>query len=88
MRITDVKIYPVNEDKLKAFATIVFDESFIVKDLKLISGNTGLFVAMPNKKRKDGTFRDTVHPINPDTRIMIEESIIQKYNEVCKVGNC
>ena len=55
MEITEVKVYPVEEDKLKAFATIVFDECFIVKDLKVIRGNTGLFVAMPNKKRNGGT---------------------------------
>jgi len=81
MEITEVKVYPVEEDKLKAFATIVFDECFIVKDLKVIRGNTGLFVAMPNKKRKDGTFKDTVHPIKPEMRQMIEDSILARYHQ-------
>jgi stage V sporulation protein G len=59
MEITEVRVFPMNEDQLKAYATVTFDDCFVVRDLKVISGNTGLFVAMPSKKRKDGTFKDT-----------------------------
>jgi len=79
MKITDVKVFPVDEDKLKAYATITFDNCFIVRDLKVISGNKGYFIAMPSKKRKDGTFRDVAHPLNSETRKMIEEAVLQVY---------
>ena len=64
MNITEVRVFPVGEERLKGYATIIFDDCFIVRDLKIINGNTGLFVAMPSKKRKDGTFKDTAHPLN------------------------
>ena len=56
MEVTEVRVFPVNEEKLKAYVTITFDDCFVVRDLKVINGNDGLFVAMPSKKRKDGTF--------------------------------
>jgi len=84
MEITEVKVFPVNEDKLKAFATITFDNCFVVRDLKIIHGNSGLFVAMPSKKRKDGTFKDTAHPLNVETRNMIESVVMDAYFEEAK----
>ena len=68
MDITDVKIFPVEEEKLKAYVTITLDHCFVVRDLKVIQGTTGLFVAMPAKKRKDGTYKDIAHPLNTDMR--------------------
>ncbi len=81
MEITDVKIYPVSEKKVKAYACIIFDECFIVRDLKIIDGNSKLFVAMPSKKMKDGSYRDTVHPLNSDTRQRIESRVLEAYKE-------
>ena len=81
MEITEVKVFPVNEDRLKAYATITFDNCFIIRDLKVINGNNGLFIAMPSKKRKDGTYRDTAHPLNNETRNMIQKNILEKYDE-------
>jgi stage V sporulation protein G len=80
MDITDVKVFPVDEDKLKAYATITFDNCFIVRDLKVIAGNKGFFIAMPSKKRKDGTFRDIAHPLNAETRARIEQSVLDVFN--------
>ena len=81
MKITEVKVYPARENgRLKAYATIVFDDSFIVRDLKIIDGNKGLFVSMPSRKRKDGSFRDIVHPLNSDMRKEIEDAVIKQYN--------
>src|SRR5262245_50323080 len=80
MDVTEVKVFPVNEDKLKAYATITFDNCFIVRDLKVIHGQSGLFVAMPSKKRKDGTYKDTAHPINSETRAMIETRVLDEYD--------
>ena len=80
MQLTEVKVYPVTDDeKLKGYATIVFDGCFVVRDLKIINGNSGLFVAMPSKKKKDGTYRDTAHPLNNETRQMIEEAVLGEY---------
>lgn len=87
MEITEVKVFPVPDgEKLKAYATIVFDNAFIIRDLKVIEGAKGLFVSMPSRKRKDGTFRDVVHPLNPETRSMIEERVIQEYKSVMDLG--
>jgi len=80
MKITEVKIYPVeNGGRLKAYATMVFDDSFIIRDLKVIEGEKGFFVSMPSRKRKDGTFRDIVHPLNSEMRSTVEETIVKEY---------
>ena len=81
MEITDVRIFPVDEKRVKAYASIVFDDCFIVRDLKVIQGESKFFVAMPSKKMKDGSFRDTVHPLNNVTRQMIEESVLGAYEQ-------
>ncbi len=74
-----MNIYLVNGEKLKAYATVIFDDAFVVRDMKIIHGNNGLFVAMPNKKTKDGTFRDVAHPLNKEMRKTIEESVLNHY---------
>ena len=50
-----------------------------MRDLKVINGNTGLFVAMPAKRRKDGTFKDIAHPLNSETRERMEKIILAEY---------
>lgn len=84
MEITEVKVFPVNEDKLKAYVTVIFENCFVVRDLKIINGNTGLFVAMPSKKRKDGTFRDIAHPLNSEMRSAMEQRILKEYEAELK----
>lgn len=87
MEITEVKVFSAKDGgRLKAYATVVFDNCFIIRDLKIIEGNKGLFVSMPSRKRKDGTFRDIVHPLNSETRQMIEQRIIQEFNTVAESG--
>lgn len=80
MDITDVKIFPVEEEKLKAYVTITLDDCFVVRDLKVIQGTSGLFVAMPAKKRKDGTYKDIAHPLNTDMRARMERVILDQYD--------
>jgi len=80
--VTEVRVFPVDEDKLRAYVTVTFDHCFVVRDLKLIRGNTGLFVSMPSKRRKDGTYKDIAHPLNNETRRMIEEKIIAEYEKM------
>lgn len=84
MKITEVKVFPVNEDRLKAYVSITFDNAFVVRDLKIIQGPGGLFVAMPSKKRKDGQFRDIAHPLNQETREMIEDAVFHAYEDELK----
>ncbi len=81
MEVTEVRIFPVEEDRLKAYVAITFDNCFVVRDLKVIHGDNGLFVAMPSKKRKDGTYRDTAHPLDQQTRQMIESKVLEEYNK-------
>ncbi|MBI5189702.1 MAG: septation regulator SpoVG [Nitrospirae bacterium] len=80
MEVTEVKVFPVTEEKLKAYVTITLDNAFVVRDLKIIEGKTGCFVAMPSKKRKDGTYRDMAHPLNTETRDMIETTVMAEYH--------
>jgi stage V sporulation protein G len=88
MEITEVKVYPSKDSgRLKAYATVVFDGAFIVRDLKIIEGNKGYFVSMPSRRRKDGTFRDIVHPLNSDMRQKIETFIIQEYEKGVASGD-
>jgi stage V sporulation protein G len=80
MDITEVRVFPVNnEERLKAYATITVDNVFLIRDLRVINGNAGLFVAMPSRKMKDGTFKDIAHPLNSETRQMIEKKVLAEY---------
>src|SRR5688572_11029568 len=87
MEITEVRVFPVEEDKLKAFASIVIDDAFVVSDIKIIDGKNGRFLSMPSTKRKNGTFRDIAHPLNNATRRMIEEKVFGRYDELRASGD-
>jgi stage V sporulation protein G len=80
MEITEVRIFPVSEEKLKAYVTITLDHCFVVRGLKVIHGTAGLFVAMPAKRRKDGSFKDIAHPLNTATRDRMERLILSEYD--------
>jgi len=84
MEITEVTISLREEDKLKGFANITFDNQFVVRGLKIIQGLKGFFIAMPSRKRNDGTFRDIAHPITAGFRDMMEKVVLDKYWEVVK----
>lgn len=84
MKITEVNVFPVNEDRLKAYVSITIDDCFVIRDLKVIRGNQGLFVAMPSKKRKDGQFKDIAHPLNQETRSEIEKAVFEAYESAVK----
>ena len=84
MEITEIKIFAVDEKRVKAYSSVVFDDCFIVRDLKVIQGDSKLFVAMPSKKMKDGSYRDTVHPLNNNMRSKIETSILEAYEKELK----
>jgi len=81
MEITEVRIHLRNESRLKAFATVTFDNAFVVHNMKVINGNKGLIVCMPSRKIKDGTYKDIAHPITNEFRDKIEKVIIEEYNK-------
>lgn len=82
MKITDVRVRRIAKSgKMKAVVSITIDNEFVVHDIKVIEGEKGLFIAMPSKKTADGEYRDIAHPINSETRSMLEETILRKYQE-------
>jgi putative septation protein spoVG len=82
MQITDVRVKKINsQNRMKAIASITIDEVFVIHDIKVIESDKGLFIAMPSKKTPNGEFKDIAHPINTETREMIQNAIIEKYNE-------
>lgn len=88
LHITDVRVRPYAkaDDKLKAFASITLNSCFVVTDLKVIQGKKGLFVAMPSRKRKDGTYKDVAHPLDQETRDHIEVSVLRAYDNALAQG--
>lgn len=82
MDITQVKVFPVQEEKLKAFVSIVFDHCFMVNDIKVIQGRDGLFLSMPSRRKRNGEFKDVAHPLNNETRRLIEERVLAEYRLV------
>lgn len=83
MEITDVRIKILDEtSRLKAIASITFDDVFVIHEIRIIEGREGLFIAMPSRKAKDGTYKDIAHPLNSEIRSKIEKSIIKKYTEM------
>src|SRR5882724_12775622 len=79
IEITEVRVSLRNDDKLKAFVSITLNDSFVVRGLKIIRGNSGLFVAMPSRKRPDGQHQDLAHPINDVTRRYLTERVMAEY---------
>jgi stage V sporulation protein G len=79
VEITEVRITLRDEEKLKAFANVTFDDAFVVRGLKVINGTNGYFVSMPSRKRPDGTYQDIAHPINNEMRRVIEDAVLGAY---------
>ncbi len=81
MQISEVKIRKVEgEGKLKGYVTVTFDSCFVVHNIKIIEGKTGLFIAMPSRKTANGEYKDVAHPINPDFRNELQAKILDEYN--------
>ena len=83
MKVTDVRIRKItSEGKMKAVVSVTFDDQFVVHDIKIIEGQNGPFIAMPSRKMGEGDFRDIAHPINSETRSMIQNAIFNRYEEL------
>ena len=79
MKITEIRVSLRDDDKLKAFVSITLDGCFVIRGLKVIHGNKGIFVAMPSRRKPDGSYQDLCHPINMSTRRWMETEILEKY---------
>lgn len=81
MQITEIRIRKVAaEGKLKAYVTVTFDNCFVVHNVKIIEGKTGLFIAMPSRKTSAGDYKDVAHPISPDFRTELQDKILAEYS--------
>lgn len=87
MQITDVRVFPVRDEKLKAFVSVVFESCFMVNDIKVINGRDGYFISMPSRRKKNGEFKDVAHPLNTETRRLLEERILDEYEQVVALDN-
>ena len=82
LNITDIRVKKVTSDgKMKAVASVTFDNAFVVHDIKIIEGQDKLFTAMPSRRTPEGEFKDIAHPINSETRAELERKILDKYAE-------
>ncbi|MBE5853250.1 MAG: septation protein SpoVG [Lachnospiraceae bacterium] len=86
MQITDVRVRKITkEGRMKAIVSITLDNEFVVHDIKVIEGEKGLFIAMPSKKAADGEYRDIAHPINSETRDLIQTMILESYEKALEI---
>lgn len=84
MEITDVRVFPVdiNGSLVKAYATVTFDESFVVRDMRVIEGKNGTFLSMPARKKRNGEFQDVCFPISTKLRDLMENKVLEKFDEL------
>ena len=81
MEISEVRIFLVRgeEEKLKAYANITIDNTFVVTGLRIVNGEKGLFVSYPSRRMADGTYKDIAHPLDNTTRRIIEDKVLAAY---------
>jgi stage V sporulation protein G len=82
MKITEVRIRRTKKASVKAYATISLDNCFLVRNIKVIKGLTGVFISFPSKKQSDGTYRNIAFPANAETRRVIEQAVLAEYQKV------
>ncbi len=84
MEITEIRVTLRDEERLKGFANVTFDNAFVVRGMKIIQGVDGYFVSMPSRRRPDGSHQDVAHPVNSDMRQMIEEKVLKAFEHELK----
>ena len=84
MKITDIRILLRDDDKLKAFVSVTFDEAFAVRGMKIIEGAKGTFLAMPSRKTADDVYVDIAFPINRETRAWLESHVMRAYQDTVR----
>ena len=87
MIITELRVMPRNDPRLRAYVSVVFDDCFVVHGIKVIATDEGhLLLAMPNRRRRNGSFQDVAHPIHPEFRKTVEDTVLAEYNRVLRAG--
>ena len=87
MQITDIKVRKLFEEgPMKAIVSVTFDNQLAVHDIKVINARNKYFIVMPSRKNPDETFRDIVHPINSQFRMLLEQSVIAAYEQALAVA--
>ncbi|MGD9761127.1 MAG: septation regulator SpoVG [Candidatus Izemoplasmatales bacterium] len=87
MKITEVRAKRINGDnRLVGVAAITIDNCFVVHELRIIEGKNGLFVAMPSRKMPSGDYKDVAHPINSETRSMIEKAVLETFQGLPEIN--
>lgn len=81
MQITEIKVHLTNEERLKAFVSVTFDDCFAVRNMKVVEGKTGLILCMPSRKTAEDEYRDLAHPITQEFRSYLETNILQAYHD-------
>ncbi|MFW6280324.1 MAG: SpoVG family protein [Halanaerobium sp.] len=83
MKITDVKVYPVNINgsMVQAYASVTFDESLVVRDMRIIKGKNGVFLSMPARRKRNGEFQDVCFPISAKLRDTLESRVLGKFDQ-------
>ncbi|HYF79965.1 MAG TPA: septation regulator SpoVG [Symbiobacteriaceae bacterium] len=85
MQISAVRVRKItnpSEQKLKALVSVVFDEQFVVHDLRVVEGVNGPFVAMPRRKNAEGEYKDVAHPITAAAREMVQKAVLEAYSKL------
>lgn len=84
MEITDVRVFPVNVEgsMIKAYATITFDDSFVVRDMRIIEGKNGIFLSMPARRKRNGEYQDICFPISAKLRDLMENKVLTKFDDL------
>ena len=82
MELTEIRVRKLKTDnRLRGIASVTFDNSFVVRGIKIVESQTGLFIAMPSEQ-VGNEFRDIVHPVNIEFRERLQNAILEKYKEI------
>jgi stage V sporulation protein G len=83
VEITDVRVFPVdiNGSMVQAYASVTFDESLVVRDMRIIEGKNGIFLSMPARRKRNGEFQDVCFPISAKLRDTLESRVLEKFGQ-------
>ena len=86
MKITSVNVHKIEKEnsRMNGIASVTLDDCFVVRGIRIIEGDAGLFIAMPSREKftAEGTVHeDVAHPINKETRQMFTDEILKAYEK-------
>lgn len=84
MEITEVRVSLRNEERLKAYVTVTFDNAFVVRHIRIVKTDKGYLVSMPSRQMRDGTHKDVAHPITKEFRQLLEQKVMAAFEEELK----